>query len=370
MVKKLLFCVTILTYGFTNLLWLAIGLWPYKFFSLNNIEIDRKSHFLSFKADSFAYLHQSIIEKSFKSDNIAFSIELVIVPIRFTSHYVPRIISISHRHKEVFMIGQWKRNLIIRSSQDKSKIYEFGKENILTENKPLYISITYTPDNISLYIDGQLFISKTEDFTWKKQITQEYRIIIGNSVFGDQQWYGSLQALSIYNRPLLADECKDHFAIWTKGKQITSSTKGNVFVYPSSDIKQLQQLIIPKAFSPLQKKYLTPPWEEFKFESNYASDLILNFLAFVILGFLTVAAYSYFSLKKSLLLFIAVLNSFLISITIETLQVFLPSRTSQLSDLILNTLGGYSGGAAYYYFILFVKKWFQKLTQKVTTCNT
>jgi glycopeptide antibiotics resistance protein len=115
-------------------------------------------------------------------------------------------------------------------------------------------------------------------------------------------------------------------------------------------------MVIPKTFWPQQKKYLTPPWEDFRFESDYASDLILNFIAFVILGFLTVASYSYFSLKRTLLFIIAVLNSFLISITIETLQVFLPSRTSQLSDLLLNTLGGYSGGVLYYYVASFIKK--------------
>ncbi len=356
MIKKLLFCVTFLTYGFTNLLWLAIGLWPYKFFSINNIEVDRKSHSLSFKANSFAYLHQSTVEKFYKDDNTSFSIELVIVPNRFTSHYVPRIISIGDKRKEIFMIGQWERNLIIRNSQDKSKNIEFGKENVLIENKPLYISVMHTPDNISLYIDGQPFKSVTNDFRWKKQINRDYRITIGNSVFGDQQWYGTLLALSIYNRPLLADECRDHFALWTENNRLANIAKGNVFVYPSSDSKQLQQMVIPKTFSPQQKKYLTPPWDEFKLESDYASDLILNFFAFVILGFLTVASYSFFSLKKTLLLFIAALNSFLISITIETLQVFLPSRTSQLSDLILNTLGGYSGGVVYYYVVSFIKR--------------
>jgi hypothetical protein len=194
----------------------VVGLWPFKFFLHNNIEIDSKSHSLSFKAYSFAYLHHSAVEKLFRNDDNTFSIELVIVPYRFTSQYVPRIISIGNGSKEIFMIGQWRRNLIIRSSQGKSLNLEIGKENVLIENKPLFISIVHTPDTISLFIDGQLYKSIKKNCTLEKRVNENYRFAIGNSVFGNQQWNGTLMALSIYNRPLLTDECRDHFALWTK----------------------------------------------------------------------------------------------------------------------------------------------------------
>ena len=48
--------------------------------------------------------------------------------------------------------------------------------------------------------------------------------------------------------------------------------------------------------------------------------------------------------------------SFLVSFTIETLQLFLHLGTWQLSDLVYNTLGGIIGGVLYYIAYIIVRK--------------
>ncbi|MBI9098428.1 MAG: VanZ family protein [Spirochaetaceae bacterium] len=74
-------------------------------------------------------------------------------------------------------------------------------------------------------------------------------------------------------------------------------------------------------------------------------DLLLNYFGFIPLGvFLSLTMASTGKFKRNPLLIGTVLISFLFSISIETAQVSMASRDSSLIDLILNTLGGLSGG--------------------------
>jgi glycopeptide antibiotics resistance protein len=77
------------------------------------------------------------------------------------------------------------------------------------------------------------------------------------------------------------------------------------------------------------------------------SDILLNVLGFVPFGALVVVyvwvATSSVSKKD---VFFAVLAGLSISMAIELLQVFLPSRDSSLLDVIMNTLGTWIGASA------------------------
>jgi glycopeptide antibiotics resistance protein len=87
---------------------------------------------------------------------------------------------------------------------------------------------------------------------------------------------------------------------------------------------------------------LIGPWDDFQWTSSYFSDVIINLVGFIPLGFfmslfLSKVAGIHFW-KTNLLLTITI--CFIISLCIELIQVYLPTRSSQLSDLFLNTLGG------------------------------
>jgi len=96
----------------------------------------------------------------------------------------------------------------------------------------------------------------------------------------------------------------------------------------------------------LDQKFLSPFWEEFYPNWAYWDDVLINIAGFVPLGFLFCA---YFSLagriKRPFL--VTILLGFTLSLLIETLQAFLPTRDSGTTDLITNTLGTYLGSELY-----------------------
>jgi len=77
--------------------------------------------------------------------------------------------------------------------------------------------------------------------------------------------------------------------------------------------------------------------------SGFLLDTIVNFLGFTPFGF---AVFLLFSsslpvLKRPVLCTVIVALS--LSIFIEAFQIFIPTRTSQLIDVVLNGLGGWVG---------------------------
>ena len=105
-----------------------------------------------------------------------------------------------------------------------------------------------------------------------------------------------------------------------------------------SQVGSSPDLLIPERFLVVHKWFLEPFWKEFRPGWSYWKDVAINVGGFIPLGFFF---YSYFSLvrriKHPAMVTIAV--GFLVSLTIEVLQAFLPTRDSGTTDLITNTFG-------------------------------
>jgi glycopeptide antibiotics resistance protein len=103
-------------------------------------------------------------------------------------------------------------------------------------------------------------------------------------------------------------------------------------------------LVIPARFEVLKKTTLRLPWEDFRFNRSYLMDVMTNILGFIPFGFLFSA---YLRIKKIRSIFqlviIAILIGGSLSLFIELIQVYLPSRSSQLTDVIMNMLGATIG---------------------------
>ena len=96
---------------------------------------------------------------------------------------------------------------------------------------------------------------------------------------------------------------------------------------------------IPDRYLVLDQVLLRPFWEAFHpSSSGYWDDVLVNIAGFVPFGFLFCA---YLSLARRFKwpALVAILLGFTVSLTIESLQVFLPTRDSDTTDVITNTLG-------------------------------
>jgi hypothetical protein len=272
----------------------------------------------------------------------------------------------------MFFIGQWKRGLVVRYRNDSKKITETGRDNVLTKKTPVLISFVKYKDTSQLYVNGKLVVAKAVLFPGTSNKYKNISFVIGNSTKGNQQWNGEMYALAAFNKKLSQQEIEKNYKFWEKDRRYSQIGDESVLFYSfdskfqriyknGSSSGNSGELTIPSHLLQLQKDYLVPPWIDFRWEMDYAVDIVQNLLAFVILGVLATASFSYLHLKRNVLISISTLNSFLISITIETLQIYLPTRTSQLSDLILNTAGGFLGALIFLYFTPRIRTFVQNI---------
>jgi VanZ family protein len=106
-------------------------------------------------------------------------------------------------------------------------------------------------------------------------------------------------------------------------------------------------------FKILKKSFLKLNGNAFNFNSASLRDMRINILGFIPLGcLLLVTIYSTNSSRTSSwrLIFLAILGGTVISLIVEILQAFLPTRTSSLTDLIFNTFGTALGVILAYLF--------------------
>ncbi|WP_414578772.1 VanZ family protein [Anabaena sp. CCY 9402-a] len=91
-------------------------------------------------------------------------------------------------------------------------------------------------------------------------------------------------------------------------------------------------------------------------------DQVNNILLFMPLGFSLARLLQNLKMKSLLQVLFVILGSFSLSLTVEVLQIFLPSRMPTPADLLNNTLGGFFGFICFY---LGNKKSFNMTVEKI-----
>jgi VanZ family protein len=101
-------------------------------------------------------------------------------------------------------------------------------------------------------------------------------------------------------------------------------------------------LSIPKRYAILDQVFLEPPWTEFNPSWSYWKSVLVNIGGFVPFGFALYAHRSSARQAKRVMM-ATVLLGLTVSLTIEVLQAYLPTRNSGMTDLFTNTLGTFLG---------------------------
>jgi glycopeptide antibiotics resistance protein len=358
---------------------LLIGLWPFNFWPENKVEWLKDQNGIHFYGQSIIYSEKEISNStSFQSSSPPFSsitIEILVQPDRENFHYTPHILSLrDSKTFEVLFLEQWQSNLGIQNKiLDPNKRWiskNIGLKNVLQKGRKRFISITSDDKKTSIYVDGKLARTYPSlSLLSSKNKTMSYDLLLlGNSMTGKQYWEGNLFGLAIYNRALTHRQIIKHFLSWSNEKQSSfMNEKDLVAFYPFNERSGNRvydhigdrHLLIPFRFEVLQKTILTPPWQNFRLDRSFLTDILTNILGFIPLGFFF-SAYLWIRKSRSIyqLLFLPVLFAGFTSLAIELFQVYLPTRSSQLIDVITNILGTLIG------VILFLKN------RKSLRCNS
>jgi hypothetical protein len=172
----------------------------------------------------------------------------------------------------------------------------------------------------------------------------------------NKSWSGQLGELAIYDRELGAAEAFRHYSEWIAtqrfdvqgerrvGALYLFDEHGGRVVHDSSGAKN--DLSIPERYLIVDEKFLEPPWSEFHNDWGYWKNVLINIGGFIPLGFVFYARLT-MARRIALPALIAVILGACVSVTIEVLQAYLPSRDSGTTDIITNTLGTILGVTLY-----------------------
>jgi hypothetical protein len=248
-------------------------------------------------------------------------------------------------------LGIRRSNLNLFHQTERTRIYV---ADLFRQGRPVFITISSGPAGTAIYEDGVL-ARKFPEFRVSSQDLAT-QIILGNAPGVIHAWSGTLKGVAIYDRELASAEVSQHYANWMNNTQTgLAKSDGIVALYLFNEgkgsivhnkVDSTTDLLIPKRFFVLREEFLEPPWSEFYPAWSYWSNLGVNIAGFVPFGFFF-CGYLFWVRKIKRAVIVTVAMGFIVSLTIEVLQAFLPTRNSGMTDLITNTSGTALGAMAW-----------------------
>ena len=333
------------------------GFWPFNFVPVNEVKWLSNTNGLSFYGHGMVHTPDLLNGDNLLFQNGSITFEMLLQPKIKCDCFLSRILSLyDGRKSENLFIGQWKYDLILsghfQAPDNKIKYKEVGIGNILMRDKKIFLTITSGNDGTTVYIDGKQVRSYPQYSLIHDDKSSGY-LIIGNSPTGKQYWTGELYGIAIYNRIIAPDKVLNNYHAWIEnGAPDTLGEESPLALYLFDEktgtlIKNHsgpQDLIIPAKFTPFKKVILSPPRETFKFDRSYLKDVVINFFGFIPFGFFFLALlWNPIEFKRLRTSILVILTGGGLSLIIELIQSNIPTRTSSLTDLILNTLGTVAG---------------------------
>ena len=304
----------------------------------------------------------------FKSDD--FSIEMALRPAKNNEKDFGFIVVIENRKDgDQLLVAQWLSQIVVMNGGDYD--YRRRTKRISVKIGPpshqaRLLTITTGKEGTKVYIDGEL-AGAEKDLILRIPEGQD-RILLSNSTYGRQSWRGDIYGLALYGSALSGKKILSHFVQWSNTKDfsfIAQEKPAVLYLFDEGGGSKVldhsggkHDLEIPPRMKILKKKILPLGWDEWKFNRSVLQDVVINLMGFIPLGFFFAATLLKLGgIYRRHYRLIAICLGFMISLFIEILQMWIPSRSSEMRDLLMNTLGAFLGTmicrfAAQYYLRL------------------
>ena len=335
---------------------LVAGLWPFHA-PVNQVTWLRKANGLRFGRHGTA-LSFGTFETPSSKDEASCSLEIWMQP-RLSDDSNTLLGFYTPGKPMQFSLHQSEADLALRKGSPNEHVQAKGAaivyvDEIFRSRKRLLIAITSGTEGTRIYVDGMLaktapqFRISTRDFTGQ--------LVLGTSPVVNDTWSGQLRGLAIYKRELTADQVARHFETWTtKGRPDLGQNDQVVATYLFDEHQGRVvhdrggsgiDLYIPQEYAIVHEKFLEPPWMEYYTGWSYWKNVGINIGGFIPLGFFF-CAYLTSERQLSRPALVTVILGAVVSITIEVLQSYLPTRDSGMTDIITNTIGTVLGVVLY-----------------------
>lgn len=269
------------------------------------------------------------------------------------------------------VIWQWFSHIIAMNDTDYAHRRKIGRVSAKipgsTEQK-IFLCLTTGSNGTTLFFNGQAVSSNDTlrlDFPTGIQTT----LVLGNSIYGNGSWRGDISGLALFDRELQSESILSLYDFWIENQSFAVAEKENPFLHYLFNEKKGARIInqaggstpllIPSRATPLRKKMLAESLSDSGLTGGLTYDALINLAGFVPLGFfLTAFLMTSGGLPEKRSIVYAVIFCFSLSLAIEIYQAWIPSRSSQFLDLLLNTTGAFLGAFLSHKSIL--KTYFKK----------
>jgi len=327
---------------------LIAGLWPFRV-PLNDVKWLEGERGLRFGRHG-SILSSSPFPTSDSGEASSGTIELWLKPAQIKGRRTILAFEGSGTSRVPLLVQQNGDKLIVqRPNVDDDgtlRTSEFALDGVLNEDKHVFVTIALGARATTVYKDGVLL--RTSEPLGRTTRSFTGRLVLGNSPTGSDSWSGEISGLAIYDRELVATRVLEHYQDWVRncrpaflqGDQpaalyLFNEHSGNVV---HNQVVSTAELIIPQRYFVLRSAFLSPPWRHYHATWSYWEDVGINIVGFIPFGFYWAAYVSTLRSARNVTA-ATILLGFLISLLIEVLQAYLPTRDSGMNDLITNTLG-------------------------------
>lgn len=286
-----------------------------------------------------------------------FSIEIALNPANYQSDKFNFILSFHNgKDSEQLVMGQWRSHFIVMNGDDyahKRKTRRITVDVGVLSPQARFVTVASSAEGTRIYLDG-VAMRTQKNLMLKIPSGENTMLLVGNSVYGENGWQGDIYGLALYNFPLSSQKVVHHFTLWSENKSFSfAKVDKPFFLYLFDEVEERRafehagskrHLEIPSRIRIPEKRFLTITLQDFNLNSGMITDVIVNFVGFMPFGFILLTVFIRLggAYEKHATL-ITVALCFSVSLGLEFLQAWIPSRSSHLLDLALNTLGAWMG---------------------------
>ncbi len=249
------------------------------------------------------------------------------------------------------LVGQWRDTIIVMNGDDYSHRRRMPRVSVEIDplpDRPLLLTIASGAEGTSLFLDGKRRSRRAGMSLVVPGRNGGARLILGNSVSGRAPWSGCIRGVAIYDKSLEGETIRAHHAAWRADGHFESFASDRPLLLVPFTRKEGRRAVDHSAskndlFFRRETTLVsrTPFALGFGSEASRVSvawDVVVNLLGFVPFGLLLAALLGRITTTGRAFT-LSVVIGMALSFGIEFLQSWIPTRSSSLVDLVLNTTG-------------------------------
>ena len=338
---------------------LLAGLSTSRFEFRNDVEWASEGTGLEFGGHGLAYTETFTTQETGQTVGNGFTVEMALRPEEGPELGF-RFIAVVHSGEEEsqLLIAQWRHTIIVMNGDDYDNRRRSPRLTAAVSDYgagPFFLAVRSDAIGSALYIDGELVTSRTNFALELPTDDVPGRLVLGNSVYGDSPWRGTIAGFALHPVSLNDETLKRHHELWQRDQGFAGNDYSSADLsYRFSDRSERRaagrsasgiDLQFPREVTFVSPKLFASGIATLA--RNDLSDIVVNFCGFIPFGFFLAAFLGVTPIAKLPAFAATIAIGFTMSFGIELAQAWIPSRTSSLLDLLLNVVGVGVGAVAF-----------------------